>query len=213
MPASLTAFEKQFADISINLFGLPSEEQVAAVKDRKLDVGFIGLFEPTTDPDLESLLVGSYKGVAVMRASNPLARKRTVKLADLAHTFFIALSEKCYPGYTRWFKAICDEIGMLGRIVQTVENDFALIQAVRSGLGVALLPEQIKNVPHDRVIIRNTDPAIAFPSTIVWRKDNSSAGLKAYLQVLKTVRDEKAAPANVGRVQRREGHVPAAPGS
>jgi|SRR5689334_2847252 len=204
LPASLTAFEKQFADISINLFGIPSPEQIVAVRDRKLDLGFIGLLEPTADPELEFLQVGSYKGVAVLPRSNSLARKRIINLADLAQTFFVALSEKCYPGYTRWFKSTCERSGMRGKIVQTVENDSALIQAVRSGLGLALLPEQIRNVPHDRVVIRNIAPLISFPSTIVWRKDNSSAGLKAYLQVVKAVRDdEPTATGGNGRLPRR----------
>src|SRR6202008_2995389 len=99
----------------------------------------------------------------------------TVHLNDLARTFFVALSEKCYPGYTRWFKSICERHGIRDKIVQTVDNDSALIQSVRSGLGVALLPEQIKEVPHDNIIIKNVVPSISFPSTIVWRKDNAAA--------------------------------------
>src|ERR1700719_367624 len=64
LPASLTSCEKEFPDISINLFGTPSAEQIVAVKDGKLDVGFIGLLEPSDDSDLQSLVVGSYKAVA-----------------------------------------------------------------------------------------------------------------------------------------------------
>ena len=197
LPASLTAFEKEFPDISINLFGIPSAEQIIAVKDGKLDVGFVGLLEPTEDSDLQFLLVGSYKAVAVMPRSNSRAKKGIINLADLAQTFFVAPSEKCYPGYSRWFKSTCEGLGMRAKIVQTVDNDSALIQSIRSGLGVAVLPEQIKEVPHDNVIIKNVAPPILFPSTIVWRKDNLSAGLKAYLQVINDIRNEK--PFGAGR--------------
>jgi len=138
LPASLTAFEKEFPDISINLFGIPSAEQVTAVKDGKLDVGFVGLLEPTDDSNLQFLLVGSHKAVVVMPRSNFRAKKGTISLADLAQTFFVALSEKCYPGYGRWFKLTCERLGMRAKIVQTVDNDSALIQSVRSGLGVAV---------------------------------------------------------------------------
>src|ERR1700719_2768866 len=65
LPASLTAFEKQFPDISINLFGMLSNDQISAVKEGKLDVGFIGLTQPAKDPDLQTLLLASYKGVAL----------------------------------------------------------------------------------------------------------------------------------------------------
>lgn len=190
LPASLTAFEREFPDISINLFGIPSAEQIIAVKDGKLDVGFVGLLDPIEDADLQFLLVGSYKAVALLPRTNSRAKKGIVHLNDLVQTFFVALSETCYPGYSRWFKATCERLGIRPKIVQILDNDSALIQAVRSGLGVALLPEQIKEVPHDNIIIKNVAPPILFPSTIVWRKDNSSAGLKAYLQVVTTIRNE-----------------------
>lgn len=188
LPASLTAFEKEFPDISINLFGIQSVEQITAVKDGKLDVGFVGLLDPTDDPDLQFLLVGSYKAVVLLPRTSSHAKRGVINLSDLAQTFFVAISERCYPGYSRWFKAACDRIGIRSKIVQVVDNDPALIQAVRSGLGVALLPEQIKEIPHDNIIIRNVTPAVSFPSTIVWRKDNPSAGLKAYLEIVKSIR-------------------------
>ncbi|HSS97238.1 MAG TPA: LysR substrate-binding domain-containing protein [Terriglobales bacterium] len=191
LPATLTAFEKEFPEISINLFGIPAADQIVAVRDGKLDVGFVGLLEPTEDSDLQFLLVGSYKAVAVMPRSKPQPKTGIINFTDLAQTFFIAVSEKCYPGYSRWFKSTCDRFGIRAKIVQTVDNDSALIQAVRSGLGVALLPEQIKQVAHDNIVIKNVGPPILFPSTIVWRKDNQSAGLKAYLQVVMNIRGEK----------------------
>jgi LysR family hca operon transcriptional activator len=197
LPASLTAFEKEFPDVSINLFGISLAEQIIAVKDGKLDVGFVGLLEPTEDSDLQFLLVGSSKAVVLLPRTNSQARKETLNLNDLARTFFVSLAEKCYPGYSRWFKTTCERVGIRPKIVQIVDNDSALIQAVRSGLGVGLLPEQIKEVPHDNIVIKNVTPPILFPSTIVWKKNNPSAGLKAYLQVVNTIRNEK--PFGAGR--------------
>jgi DNA-binding transcriptional LysR family regulator len=187
LPASLTAFEREFPDISINLFGIPSAEQIIAVKDGKLDVGFVGLVNPPEDSAIQFLLVGSYKAVALLPRINSHTRRRVIRLKDLIQTFFVTLSEKCYPGYSRWFTATCERVGIRAKIVQVVDNDSALIQAVRSGLGVALLPEQIREVPHENIIIRNVSPPIFFPSGIVWRKDNLSAGLKAYLQVVTSI--------------------------
>jgi LysR family hca operon transcriptional activator len=197
LPASLTSFEKEFPDISINLFGIPSADQIIAVKDGKLDVGFIGLLEPSDDSDLQSLVVGSFRAVALVPRNSSRAKKGVIGLSDLAQTFFVGLSDKCYPGYTQWFKTTCERVGIRAKIVQTADSDSALIQAVRSGLGVAILPEQIKDVPHDNIVIKNVTPPIVFPSTIVWRKENSSTGLKAYLQVVTAIRNEK--PFGAGR--------------
>lgn len=184
LPASLTAFEKQFPDISINLFGMGSDDQVSAVKDGKLDVGFVGLVEPGEDSDLETLLVASYKGVALLPKTNSHGKKPVVQLKDLAKTSFITLSESSYPGYGRWLNGTCQRVGIQPRILQVVESDSALIQAIRSGLGIALLPDQIKDVPLDNVVIKNVTPPILFPSTIVWKKNSPAPGLKAYLQTV-----------------------------
>lgn len=192
LPASLAAFEKKFPDISINLFGMPALDQMIAVNERKLDVGFIGLLDPPENPDLQSRLVGLYKAVAVLPRTSPQAKKKLLSLKDLGRTFLIALSEMCYPGYRRWLDTTCGQIGIGPKIVQVVDNDTALIQAVRSGLGVALLPEQIKEVPHDNIVVKNITPQVFFPSKIIWRKDNASAGLKAYLQVISPFRKEQS---------------------
>jgi LysR family transcriptional regulator, hca operon transcriptional activator len=191
LPASLTAFEKAFPDVSINLFGMPSAEQINAVKDNKLDIGFIGLFDAVKDSELESLLVGSYKGVVLLPRGSSFAKGGSVRLKDLGRTFLVALSEKCYPGYRRWLDAACQRVGVQAKVVEVLESDTALIQAVRSGLGIALLPEQIRDVPHDNIVIRAVTPPVLFSSTIVWKKSNSAAGLKAYLEIVNSVRSGK----------------------
>jgi len=191
LSASLPAFEKAFPDVSINLFGMPSAEQIHAVKDGKLDVGFIGLLDPVKDSELEFLLVGSYKGVVLLPRGSSFAKGRGVRLKDLGRTFLVALSEKCYPGYRRWLDATCQRIGVQPKIVEVLESDTALIQAVRSGHGIAFLPEQIRDVAHDNIVIRAVTPPVLFSSTIVWKKTNSSAGLKAYLETVTSVRTGK----------------------
>ena len=201
LPASLTAFEKEFPDISINLFGIPPEEQISAVKAGKLDIGFVGLFDPSYNADVQFLVVGSYKAVALFPKTSPHGKRVLVRLKDLAQDFFVAPSEKCYPGYDRWFTAICNKVGIRSKIVQVYDSDSDLIQSIRSGLGIALLPDQIKNVPHENVIIRNITPPALFSSTIVWKRDNPSSGLKAYLQVVTKITTGKNAK------ERRSGHA------
>ena len=199
LPSTLAAFEKEFPDISINLFGISPSEQIVAVKDGKLDVGFVGLLEPPQDSDLEYLPVGSYKAVALLPRTNSHLKKGSVSLNDLARTFFVGLAEKCYPGYTRWLKTAGERLGIRPKIVQTFDDDSALMQAVRSGLGVAVLPEQIKEVPHDNIIIKSVTPALTFSSAIVWKKNNLLPGLEAYLQVVNRIRSNN--PFGAGRTE------------
>ena len=53
------------------------------------------------------------------------------------------------------------------------------------GLGVALMPEQINELPHDGVDFRPLWPPLRRESTIAWRADNPSQPLQEYIQIVK----------------------------
>ena len=70
--------------------------------------------------------------------------------------FFVVMSEKTYPGSNDWLINTCREAGFTPRILQNADREPAVVSfvAARLGLGVALLPEQIKRLPHEGVIFR-----------------------------------------------------------
>ena len=187
LPATLTEFEKKFQEVSINLFGMSPMEQISAIREGKLDIGFVGLVPPTAETDLETQIVGSYPAVLLLSRRNALARKTIVRLPGVGSLSFISLSEKCYPGYERWLRATCEKLGVRCRILQTVDTESTLLQIVASDLGVALLPHQIKDASHENIVIKPVKPAECFSSSAVWKKANQSPVLKNYLDVLDRV--------------------------
>jgi DNA-binding transcriptional LysR family regulator len=60
-----------------------------------------------------------------------------------------------------------------------------VISFVAAGFGVALLPEQIKRLPHEGVIFRSLRQRLTADSWAVWKVNNSSACLKQYIQIVK----------------------------
>src|SRR5262249_16790452 len=86
----------------------------------------------------------SYKTVAAVAKSNPLSKKPIIKLRDLEPIFFIGMSERGYPGYRHWLTTTCQEVGFTPKVLQDADIEQAVIQAVAAGLGVALLPDQVK---------------------------------------------------------------------
>lgn len=115
---------------------------------------------------------------------NPLARKSVVRLRELKPMFFIGMSEQSYPGYRHWLTQTCRKVGFSPKVLQDAEIERTLIQAVATGLGVALLPEQVKKLPHDSIVFRELQPAVRPESCIAWKADNSSVALKAYVNIV-----------------------------
>jgi len=187
LPASLAVYEKEFPTVSINLFGVPSLEQVRSLNEGKIDLGFMGLLEPEADGSLEFRKIALYDVVLLMAKKNRANKRKVIDLKDLTQTFFISLSDHCYHGYGQWLNKTCQDAGFKPRILQIAENESMLIQAVRSELGVALLPEQIRNVAHENVLIRPIRPSIRIGSIAAWKKNNPSRELADYLKVIEQV--------------------------
>jgi DNA-binding transcriptional LysR family regulator len=99
--------------------------------------------------------------------------------------FFVGMSEKTYPGSNEWLINTCREVGFSPRILQDADQEPAVISFVTAGLGVALLPEQIKRLPHDGVIFLPLRRRLTTDSWAVWKGSNSSDCLKQYIQIVK----------------------------
>ena len=184
LPQTLASFHQSFPAISVNLFDLSCGEQFRALEDGKLDLGFVGLHEPIARRGLEFRTIVSYKTVVALPQDNPLAAQTTVELKSLATMFFIGMSESSYPGYRDWLTKACARAGFIPKVLQDVDLERTMIHAVASGLGIALVPEQLKKLEHNNVMFRSLNPTVGTEGCVAWRSDNPSAALTAYVQIV-----------------------------
>jgi DNA-binding transcriptional LysR family regulator len=113
-----------------------------------------------------------------------MTRKTVVKLKDLKRMFFIGMSEGSYPSYRDWLTKTCRRVGFTPKVLQDVEFERTMINAVACGLGVALVPEQVKRLEHENVVFRPLNPTVRTEGCVAWKGDNPSAALKAYVQIV-----------------------------
>lgn len=187
LPATLSSFQRKFPTVSINLFDLSYGDQFRALEESKIDLGFVGSRKPVEERGLQFHLIASDKTVAAVAKSSPLAKQSVVKMKDLKSMFFIGMSETSSPGYREWLTTSCRRSGFTPKVLQDADIERTVIQAVAAGLGVALLPDQIKTLPHEDVVIRPLSPALSTESCIAWRTDNPSTALKAYVETVRSL--------------------------
>ncbi len=128
--------------------------------------------------------IAQYETVVAMAKKNALARNSVIELKALKPLFFIGMSEGSYPGYRRWLTQTCRNVGFSPKVLQDVEIELTLIQSVAAGLGVALLPDQVRKLPHASVVFRALDPPVKTEACIAWKADNASPALQAYVRIL-----------------------------
>jgi DNA-binding transcriptional LysR family regulator len=184
LPRTLESFHQAFPTIAVNLFDLSCGEQFRALEEGKLDLGFVGLHEPIARRGLEFRTIASYKSVVALPMENPLAARATVSLKALAPMFFIGMSETSYPGYRDWLIRTCARCAFTPKVLQDVDLERKMIHAIGSGLGVAIVPEQLKRREHTNVVFRAVDPVIMTEGCVAWRNENPSSALQAYIRIV-----------------------------
>lgn len=184
LPVTLASFQRSFPNVPINLFDMNCGDQFRALEESKLDLGFVGLREPIEECGLQFRSIAAYKTLVAVPRKNPLAKKSVIHLRELRPMFFIGMSEQSYPGYRGWLMRTCRKVGFSPKVLQDVEIERALLQAVAAGLGVALLPEQVKRLPHKEVVFCELPPAVKTESCIAWKANNPSVALKAYVNIV-----------------------------
>jgi DNA-binding transcriptional LysR family regulator len=184
LPITLASFQRSFPTVPINLFDMTCGDQFRALQDGNIDLGFVGLHEPIEERGLQFRPIASYETVAAVAKDNPLAKKTVIKLKELKPMFFIGMSEASYPGYRRWLTRTCRKVGFSPKVLQDADIERTLIQSVAAGLGVALLPDQVKKLPHYSVVFRELSPTVKTESCIAWKTSNPSVALKAYVNIV-----------------------------
>jgi DNA-binding transcriptional LysR family regulator len=187
LPRTLASFHQELPTVSVNLFDLSCGDQFRALDEGKLDLGFVGLHEPIARRGLEFRTVASYKTVVALPKDNPLTSKTTVELKALAPMFFIGMSEGSYPFYREWLTKTCRRAGFTPKVLQDVDLERTMIHAVATGVGVALVPEQLKRLEHENVVFRPLNPSVGTEGCVAWKNENPSAALKRFAQIVEQV--------------------------
>lgn len=185
LPASLSAFRRAMPTASVNLFNMSSGDQLRALHEGAIDLGFVGLCEAARAAGFHHLVIATHKAVVALNKRHPLARNTVVKLESLAPMFFIAMSENSYSGYRLWLNSTCREAGFNPKVLQDVDIERTVLRSIAAGLGVAVLPDQVKNLPHQNIVFRPIRPIVSVESCLAWKSENPSTAMRTYLEIVK----------------------------
>jgi len=135
LPAVLKRFRSEYPGISISVRTGHSEEVLALVISRAVQVGLVRALE---HPDVESIPIYEDELVLVTHPAHAFARRGAVRLREIAGEQLILFDRtSSYHGLT---SALFREAGVVPRSLLELDNVEAAKKMVEAGLGVALLP-------------------------------------------------------------------------
>ena len=186
LPPAIRAFRKRFPVVDLTILNLPPHEQIAALMDRRIDMGFVPLPVVELNPAIEFEPVREVELMVALPPDHRLAKQHRLTLRKLAHEPFVMLKRSSAVLLHDWVSSLCREAGFEPQVVKLADGPTSILELVSSGFGVALLPGIFARFPSDVVFRPLPVTTPKFHLSLAWRRDNESPLLKTFLEILRT---------------------------
>lgn len=139
LPAMIERFHTRHPDIEVRLSQGSSSDLLAMVRNGRLDLAFVPVSEPPDD--VATTMIACESLVVVCALGHPLAGRTNVPLIELKEQRFVDFDLDW--GTRKLVDRGFMEAGIERHIAFEVSDLETLLELVRRGLGIALLPEAV----------------------------------------------------------------------
>ena len=176
LPELLSKFRRAYPDIVFDLRELPSSGQLSAFRTEQIELGIVRL--PLSNAnDLEMKVIERERMIAVLPIGHPLAKRQIVDLKLLAdETFMMFPSHLVLSLHAKTMMA-CHAAGFSPRTGLEAWQMPTMVSLIAAQMGIALLPEQVKHIPHPGVVYRDVtgdQGHLNLEIALAWRLQNRS---------------------------------------
>ena len=148
LPNLMLRFRKRFPHVDLSVRNMSTSDQIEALGDRRIDIGFVRL--PIRTGDIETIPIVKERLMIVLREDSTFDARKG--LAGLSHApFILPCRTDSASLYDHVFRT-CRAAGFMPRVVQETDVFFTALNLVRAGLGLSIAPSavQLMHVPQIR---------------------------------------------------------------
>ncbi|MGI8915636.1 MAG: LysR family transcriptional regulator [Chloroflexota bacterium] len=157
LPSALAALHRRYPGLAVSAEMLGTDDAVALLLDRQIDVAVVTL--PLSHPDLAVEPLYTEDIVLLVPADDPLAARTTVALSELAERELLL----SMPGHglRAVIDAACRRVGFTTQPTLELRSQEALIRLVEQGAGVTFAPKLCVQRPRPAVhVCTLTSPSL-----------------------------------------------------
>ena len=165
--------------LSIRLRFLPENEQILGVLAGTADVGFMGCFSQTPDPNLKYEPLYPEHGIVMLPATHRLAARRAVKLSDLAEDPWIVPTRDQSPVVHDVFLAECQKSGFAPKI-NIAADWYSRFPLVASGAGVCVGASTLLKFRRPKIKFILIEPRVTVDMGMITKREDQSPQLDEF---------------------------------
>nr|WP_205194202.1 MULTISPECIES: LysR family transcriptional regulator [unclassified Burkholderia] len=185
IPRLLADFHKARPAVKISVQNMSKAEQIAALRERRITIGFNRLVPEDEGLCVESVMKERF--LLALYEGHPLCRKKSISLRDLDDEPMILYPNAPVHGLAQEVALAFRMEGLRLRVEQEVEDVVTCIALVASGFGVAITTESAANLRLPYVVYRplSSKHLRAIELSCLYRRDNDSPTLQFFLEVIR----------------------------
>ena len=139
VPAIVRRFRELNPEVELSLRNIVTAEQVRMLEAGAIDIGFLRV--PIGEhPALDVVTVHRERFVLVVPSSHELAKRKRVRLRELAGEDFVGYERAFAPGFHDLIFGMLRDAGIAPNVSQTAAEIPTMVALVASGMGFTILP-------------------------------------------------------------------------
>jgi len=190
LPDILRMFRDRYPEVALELRELTAEQQLQALRDRRLDVGFEAISElHHLDDSLMIAPVVEESLVVALPENHPLTAQAQIPLSALAEEALILPAIAEFPFYQQFLQR-CEQAGFQPNLVQNTQATWmlTLLSLTLAGIGIAILPDNVQKLQREGIVYRRIhDLRLTRQISVMWNKGSTSVVLYGFLQIVQAV--------------------------
>ncbi|MEG1023093.1 MAG: LysR substrate-binding domain-containing protein [Flavobacterium sp.] len=141
----------KFPYVNFKLFEVSTTKQIDALEQGKIEMGIIR--SPIKSPKIQSHL-WFQDGFSIVFNKNKIQLKSEKEIMNLKDETFVFFNKDYAPHYHEVLLELCAFYGFTPKIIHEANNINSIVQLVKNGLGISIVPSNI--------VKNNQDPEIGF---------------------------------------------------
>lgn len=183
LPGLLKRFNKECPGIKFQLEELTNKEQLAALQQDEIDIGFMRSNQVTENMMIRSVLRETFS--LVLPVNHSMTARKFRNIGQLKEESFILFPNDQSQLYYQQILHLCADHGFVPKISHKAIHAPAIFKLVENGMGLSILPTSLASgqVPGIRFIeLKNIPQQTELYA--VWKKENRNPALRYLLQLM-----------------------------
>jgi DNA-binding transcriptional LysR family regulator len=153
LPEIVRRYRERYPEVEVTLQEMTTVEQLKALKEGRIDVGFGRL--KSEDPSIRRILLREERMMVALPPGHRLAeRGGTVRLTELAHEKLLVYPKQPRPSFADQVLGVFSEANLAPDQVTEVRELQIAMGLVAAGQGVSIVPESVQGMHHGSVVYR-----------------------------------------------------------